>query len=68
VFTGGPDTTGHYPVQTSFWSYLKATPKGAAESSSGSGTGIGFGGVVVVVLVAAGAMVLYRRSTQDDRE
>jgi peptide/nickel transport system substrate-binding protein len=68
VFTGGPDATGHYPVQTSFWSYLKATPKGDVESFSGSGTAIGFGAVVLVVLATAGAMVLHRRSTQDDRE
>jgi peptide/nickel transport system substrate-binding protein len=69
LITGAPDATGHYPAQTTFWSYLKATPKTAAKGSSGgSGTAIGIGAVVVVVIVVGGVVVLRRRSTADDRE
>ncbi|MCW2917319.1 MAG: ABC-type dipeptide transport system periplasmic component-like protein [Actinomycetia bacterium] len=68
MIAGNPDATGHYPAQTSFWSYLKATPSTAAKSSSDS-TALGaVVGIVVVVLVASGVVTLHRRSTADDRE
>jgi peptide/nickel transport system substrate-binding protein len=68
VIAGSPDATGHYPAQTSFWSYLKATPPAAGGNSSGGGTALGFGIAIVVVVLISGGVVLHRRSTADDRE
>lgn len=68
LITGKP-TGGYYPAQTSFWSYLKATPvaQGAASSSGGTGMALGLGGVVVV-LAAAGTVLVRRRRGADERE
>jgi peptide/nickel transport system substrate-binding protein len=69
MIAGSPDATGHHPAQSSFWSYLKATPPAASEGSSGGGTGLAVGaGIMVVLLVAGAAAVLRHRATADDRE
>jgi peptide/nickel transport system substrate-binding protein len=68
LVAGSPDATGHYPAQTSFWGYLRATPTTAPQSSPGRGTALGFGVGIVVVLLVSGVVVLRRRATVDDRE
>lgn len=67
LVTGRPDATGHYPAQTSFWSYLKATP-GTPASGGGGGAAAGLGAVAVAAVLAGGGVALRRRLTADDRE
>lgn len=66
--TGTPDAKGVYPAQSSFWSYLKATPKAGDSGSSSSNVGLWVGIAAAVVVVGAGVTVVRRRSGADDRE
>jgi peptide/nickel transport system substrate-binding protein len=65
----GKETSGVYPAQTTFWSYLKAAPVAqSASASSGGNTGTWVGLAGAVVVVGAGAVVVRRRRGADDRE
>ena len=66
---GSADSTGDYPTQVSFDSYLNAAPVAGKSTSGGSGNGtaIGVGALVVVVLIGGG-IALKRRKTADERE
>ena len=68
LMTGAAGSDGLYPAQTSFWSYLKATPVDA-PGSSGSGAGLWIG-LVAAALVLFGSVffLVRRRSGADDRE
>ncbi|SEG87729.1 peptide/nickel transport system substrate-binding protein [Actinacidiphila yanglinensis] len=66
--TGTPDAKDVYPAQSSFWSYLKATPKAGDSGSSSSNVGLWVGIAAAVVVVGAGVTVVRRRSGADDRE
>ncbi|MCW2940815.1 MAG: ABC-type dipeptide transport system periplasmic component-like protein [Actinomycetia bacterium] len=68
LITGSPNAQGLYPVQTSFWNYLKAAPVTASSKSSGNGALIGIGALALVVVLAGGGLVLRRRSSAGDRE
>ena len=68
IAVGSPDSSGAYPAQLSFSSYLNAAPVAAARNS-GSGSGLVIGAVVLVVVVlAGGGIALRRRRTADERE
>ncbi|MEV0586385.1 peptide ABC transporter substrate-binding protein [Nonomuraea sp. NPDC050310] len=74
VIEGKPDANGLYPVQSSFWSYLKAAPPAAAQpgsaaaSASGGSSGLWWGLGAAVLLLAGGGVIVARRRTAGDRE
>ncbi|NUR85714.1 MAG: ABC transporter substrate-binding protein [Nonomuraea sp.] len=71
LIVGQQNGEGLYPAQSTFWSYLKATPATAttaAKAESGNSGLLWGGAAVVVIVLGLGVVVLRRRAGKADRE
>jgi peptide/nickel transport system substrate-binding protein len=67
IIQGSPDSSGRYPSQPAFWSYLEATPTSGDASPAGRGlTGLGIG--LLAAVTVGGVVAMRRRAGADDRE